>query len=367
MKKIYFNAKFDGFDAPETNSVLLSDDRIVYCGRKEEVLFQKDSETKQVDLNCKKILPAAYIFQKTLYQKNAKNNNFESKLCVFHKNIKNLEEKCIKNGVATVVYILQDEGEFEDLKLLAEEHKIRIDFLCFVDIVKCKKVMDENCSSFHNYKNHLKIGGYFLQVDGAHETHEAWVKKKYRGTQNSFGYPLVNEKHIEHYLKSAFSDKKQIIVEANGDRSVDLVLDVFKRLKQDKKFEDAKLVIEHNGLLSGKLIKEFSKNGVGLLRLEKEKLRGFLKGHFENNMLKKLLKRGIKYLISFEDIYCYADIFMADKNKNNSQKLNSISVIPSELFCDFEKGSIEAGKVATFCIVGDDISLIVNGNEIKVD
>ena len=363
MKQIFVSGNIFGKTNKDENSIFVNNGKIVFCGAKKEVLLQEDKETKVEDLQGKKIIPAFYTYVKSFYKKSAKNNKFKSKTAIFLENIENLQRKCICSGIATVIYIVQDENEFTDLKLFSEEQNLKIDFLCFIDIVRCRKVMDENCSSFHKYKNHLKIGGYFLQIDGEHETHEAWVKKKYKGTQNLHGYPLVNEKHLEYYIKNSFEDKKQIIVEANGDRSVELCLDVFEKLKTNEKFSNAKILIQHNENLKIKEAKKFSELYVGLIKICKNKKLTFFANFHENKQEKMLSKFGINHMISFENLCSYEPLFLLQETKRQRQKLNSISVSPSELFEEHEKGEIETGKTATFCIVSEKIQLVLEGEK----
>ena len=247
MQQIFYNANVltinSAFDSAE--AILTNDETIVFVGSNEEVLKMKTNEITLVDLNGKTIIPSLFCTEIKIYEtieqrlKNAnlvnfienydkndenyeKFDNFE----VYKNEFLNIQDELIKMGITTVQELGINQIQFAFWKKLSETNLIKIDVIGYVDLLQAKDVMDNNCRSYRKYKNHFRLGGYYLALDGKLLAKKAWLNKPYKFEHKYVGYSSVLSEQFEMLFKTALEEKHQLIVEANGDRAIEQYIEI---------------------------------------------------------------------------------------------------------------------------------------------
>ncbi len=140
-------------------------------------------------------------------------------------NLSAAEEVYLKNGITTIQDGLTKAPEWAMLKMMAENQRFRADIVAYADIKDNAAIVSENPDYDRHYKNHLKIGGYKLFLDGSPQGRTAWMLEPYRDVQDPQkedpdhyrGYPIYEDAVVEDYVKKAAGENRQILVHCNGD------------------------------------------------------------------------------------------------------------------------------------------------------
>lgn len=415
MQKIFKNAKiYTLTDNKTSESFLINDDSIVYVGNENEVLELKTEDTKVVDLKNKVVIPTFYCLGINIYLlieqklKNAKHHQFIEKTDIFDENYDKfinfnvyrkeflkLQDEFLSQGITTILEVGVSWIEFIFWKKISESGDLKLDIIGYVDILKYKQVMDDNCRSYRKYKNHFRLGGYYLKIDGDILNRQAFVSRPLKGNNLISGYSNVYEEHLNILIKNALEEKKQLVVETNGDAALDMFLKCFKDNIKDKKIEDLfrPIVISCNMIENRqlKILKEldiavsFKIDNYYNCFKELNELLGFFKLK-KAIPLKKLQQNNIKVMFNYEDNV--PNIFKnllflssgLDKNKRNILKHNKIElytafnlIIANSAYLCFDsefKGTIECGKRADFLVLNkspfnDNLESIVVENVYK--
>ena len=404
MQKIFYNARFLTMnDKFETNdAMLVNDESIVFVGEKEEVLQMKTDGTELVDLKNKFVIPTFFDLNADVYKKiegvlkNAKKDRFIEKetendenyekfdnFKVYEKEFLKIQTSLLKLGVTTIQERICSKQEFCFWKKIAESGELKIDVIGYIDFLRNKQIMDDNCRSFRKYKNHFRLGGYYINLDGSILEKKAWLKKPYPKEKGYVGFGELGFEQLKFIIKTAFEEKKQLIVYADGDRAVDEFLSCFEEQLEESKVEDTyRPIIVGCNFVSKKVIQKMAKLKI-IPNFEIDNLtenRDVLKSYF-GRKLKKIIpfdlmeKENVKNLFSFGsdkefnsfDVACD---MLEDKSVLNktakckhvfsAQKvLELLTTLPAYYCFDLEqKGSLESGKRANFLVVDKDISKV---------
>ncbi|WP_029273326.1 amidohydrolase [Flavobacterium sp. KJJ] len=111
-------------------------------------------------------------------------------------------------------------------KKLANESKLIIDVAAYPDIQTQMAYMKENGVQ-KEYKNHFRIAGVKISLDGSPQGKTAWLTKPYvkppPGKPNTYlGYPAFpKESDAIALVDSAYANNWQILAHCNGDAAID--------------------------------------------------------------------------------------------------------------------------------------------------
>jgi hypothetical protein len=402
MQKIFYNAKCltlsDSLERAE--AFFCNDEAFVLVGSNKEILDMKNDDSSVFDLGGKMVMPTffdtdAHVFEAIEQKlKNANLDDFIEKMHaddenyekfdnfdVYLKEFLVIQEAYLKNGITTICEMNIDSRSFAFWKKLSEQGNLKIDVVGYVNILTSKDVMDNNCRSYRKYKNHFRLGGYMIALDGKIIEKRAWMKKPYKHEKGYAGYSSVFDEQLRFVIKTAIEEKKQLIVETNGDKSLDQFLRVAEDVFEEKKDADKFLPVAKNcNSLSKEQMQKLKKLGIGVnfeLDAIKENSK-LLKDVFGFRKLREFLPA--KYAIeSGIEVMFHSDKFevkdnfdfvnflfkrmtkqnkiIGEKHKISPQKaIEAMTKTPAKFCFDGEqKGSLESGKHADFIVLSGDI------------
>lgn len=85
------------------------------------------------------------------------------------------------------------------------------------------------------YRNHLKIGGIKLMLDGSPQARTAWMREPYEGGEPGYcGYPRMTDQRVHEILCAAIDCDLQPIAHCNGDAACEQFLSAWERAVADK-------------------------------------------------------------------------------------------------------------------------------------
>jgi len=255
---------------------------------------------------------------------------------------------------------------------------LTLDVVAYVDIVSAKQVMDDNCVTYRKYRNHVRLGGYYLKIDGKIQELKALLKNHYAGSKTYFGFQETSNEQLFYLIKEALSEKKQILFDVSGDKAVQNVLSVLADVSEKEKINEYFRPIFYNaGLVDKKVYPLLKKYDVTLVfeNLEKaeiKKVERFIglsrKRRFQNfkNLLKneirfvlssnKFLELGINYLIN--SAFFRKCNFNSKMLKNDKTFINFTILLYNLIYSNFayicfdqdKKAVLETQKHANFIV-----------------
>lgn len=142
-----------------------------------------------------------------------------------------MQDAYLENGVTTAQDGASTRQDIDTLKMMSKAHLLKIDVVAYpimpnggVDI------MHSEGDKYREYKNHFKIGGYKLVLDGSPQGRSAWMTEPYLGGEEGYcGYPWMPDDEVEKYTRIAAEEKKQLLVHCNGDAAGDQYLNAYEK------------------------------------------------------------------------------------------------------------------------------------------
>ena len=405
MHKIFHNANVITYDNNNTiaQAFFVNDENIVLVGTNEEVLSLKTDDTLLIDLENKTVIPTFIDSNTSIYtmiETRLKTANLEDFLenndeidedyekfdnyDAYREQFLIIQNEYLSKGITTVFELNVCAKEFTFWKKISKSGDLKIDVIGFISIVTDKDIMDNNCKSYRKYISHFRLGGYYIKIDDILSKKKAWISKPYKKEYGYSGYSLVVDEQLYCLIKSALDEKKQLIVETNGDFALDQYLRCFEDYLKDKKDVDKFRPIAKNCNFVSKQHLNRMKNLEISPSFQIEELKNN-SDYFKRTLgrlraskiqpIKKFSELGLKFLLnssidSIPNIFEIASI-ASERIYNNKKIIGQKFKIPfkdclyslvnhSHYFAfdlDF-KGSIENGKRANFLILDDTLENI---------
>ncbi|MBQ8451365.1 MAG: amidohydrolase family protein [Clostridia bacterium] len=404
MQKVFTNGNCHLFNETldVAQALFTNDESVVLTGSNEEVLQMKTPETLEVELKGKTVIPALYDVNSCVFNRIEKclidegkekfieneadiDENYEhfANFKHYHKIFLKIQDEYIKNGILTIFELQITAKSFTFWKKIAESGELKIDVIGYVDIKSSKDVMDNNCRSYRKYKNCFRLAGYSVELDGEITQARAWLKKPYKGSKTSVGYPKTNEEQLSFIIKTAIEEKRQLFVIAHGDAAIEQFLRVSKAVFAEKKDDDKfRPALFGADMLTKKEIKEIKELGISVcfefsnVYQNSEQIKEVLgRGRFNKMLpLSLLLKSGVvtnvyyndkNFLSPFKQIqFVSTRVTKEGKKYHKKFKLESFEILKMMLkngaFLAFEtehKSSLENGKKANFLILNNPLTV----------
>lgn len=403
MQEIFYNGNVvtNNDEKNVMPAMMINDGSVFFVGENEEVLNLKTDEVTVKDLKQDFVYPALFDVSANIFSKidnklkNAKKiKNFQNsdEIDENYENFANFEEykteylkiekEYIKNGIKTIFELGVDKRAFAFWKKMSEDKLLTIDIVGYVDIIGSKQVMDDNCVTYRKYRNHFRLGGYKLNIDGTIQELKAWLKKPYSGTKSHYGAGEVYGEHLYYILKMALEERKQVLFELDGDKSLEEVLTVLSEIEEKEKITEFYRPIFYGASIIGKKhiskIKHFD-GTIVFVKVEKDeeklikKFLGYKRKKLYHNY-KLLLKNDIKFIVlnkkyEFQNYDAIREIYFTKKrviskfNKDAKFKTNFIDFLfkliyknPAYISFDQDtKATLETQKRADFIVTSHDI------------
>ncbi len=144
--------------------------------------------------------------------------------------LKNMHTQYLRYGVTTVQEGAATASDFKLLRILSWLRLLKLDVVVYPlmtagGIGLMKKYGD----AYHGYRNHVKIGGYKLILDGSPQGRTAWMSEPYAGLGDYRGYEWLSDQDVEKYVRTAVNEGRQILVHCNGDAASEQFLNAYEK------------------------------------------------------------------------------------------------------------------------------------------
>ncbi|WP_415370814.1 amidohydrolase [Patiriisocius sp. Uisw_047] len=136
------------------------------------------------------------------------------------------------------------------LEYAANTNFLKLDVISYIDYSVADSLLKTDWYS-SSYKNHYRIGGVKLTLDGSPQGRTAWRTKPYLippdGAEEGYlGYPAIPlDEDVEKIYESAFQNNWQIHTHANGDAAMDQMIRTLKKVTAKYGNENRRDVLIH--------------------------------------------------------------------------------------------------------------------------
>lgn len=296
------------------------------------------------------------------------------------------QEVYFSYGITTIQDGMTKDKEWQMLKLFSDSGQMKADVAAYVDIKDHAGMVETWKEYVDKYKNHLKIGGYKLFLDGSPQGRTAWVSAPYQSESDSgkpdehgyCGYPIYTDDEVTGFMEKAVSEGHQILVHCNGDAAAAQMIRAYKKaLNKYRGCDCIRPVMVHAQLTRGDQLKEMADIGMmasffiaHTYHWGDIHLRNFGKKRAEKiSSARTAQKEGVVYTFHqdtpvivpdmMETVWCAVNrisrsgqVLGADEKISVTEALKAITIRGAyQYFEENEKGSIEAGKKADFVIL----------------
>jgi predicted amidohydrolase YtcJ len=138
----------------------------------------------------------------------------------------------------------------EELVKAAEDSVLKLDVVSYIDYMFVDPYMASEWNS-KSYKNHYRIGGMKVTLDGSPQGRTAWRTRPYLippdGAEEGYlGYPAIpNDSIVRSIYETAFKNDWQILTHANGDAAIDQMIRCVQPIAEEYGNEDRRNVLIH--------------------------------------------------------------------------------------------------------------------------
>lgn len=137
-------------------------------------------------------------------------------------------------GITTIQEGMVTDALFQILQEAVEKKKLFLDLIAYVDLENSAEILREHDEFLNQYRNHFKIGGYKIFLDGSPQGRTAWMKKAYENAEDGYsGYPIKTDEQLYNLILTALKDGQQLLAHCNGDAAAEQYLTQFEKVKKE--------------------------------------------------------------------------------------------------------------------------------------
>lgn len=162
-----------------------------------------------------------------------------------------------KNGYLTVQdgrTTIEQMGQLADA---ADHKKFYLDVVSYPDVALpgVENTMKSTYySATHQYKNHYRIGGVKLTLDGSPQGKTAWLSHPYhippQGENADYkGQGVMTDQQADDFIATAFKNKWQLLCHTNGDAAIDQYIKAVELAEKNYGYPDHRTVVIHGQTL----------------------------------------------------------------------------------------------------------------------
>ena len=165
-------------------------------------------------------------------------------------------------GITTVQDGMVGEPLFQLLKAASEQGVLNLDIVGYLDVMTAANLVDVESDYAGTYKNHLKIGGYKVFLDGSPQGKTAWMLEPYEG-ETYKGYPIHSDEELREYIRISLDKKQQLLAHCNGDAAAEQYVSLFEEvLKERCETDSLRAVMVHAQLVRKEQLQRMSMIGM---------------------------------------------------------------------------------------------------------
>lgn len=179
------------------------------------------------------------------------------------KNLERAQALYFSHGITTIQDGLVKWEEWRALKEFSDSGKMKADVIAYVDEKEHAEILRQNLSYTNAFRQHLKIGGYKIFLDGSPQGRTAWLSRPYENAEDGYcGYPIYSDEEVLTYIEKAYAERQQILVHCNGDQAAEQMICCCEKAAAKFPGRDIRPVMIHAQLVRKDQLSRMKKLGI---------------------------------------------------------------------------------------------------------
>ncbi len=133
----------------------------------------------------------------------------------------------LQNGITTVQDGAASVQTITLLRTLAEKGLLNLDVVAYP--IMTDSTIPPISEEDLKYKNHFRLGGYKIILDGSPQGKSAWLSVPYQNENGKKGYPWMTDQNVLECCKRAVAEERQLLAHCNGDAASEQFLDCYEK------------------------------------------------------------------------------------------------------------------------------------------
>ena len=129
-------------------------------------------------------------------------------------------------------------------KALLASGILKLDIVGYADMGQADQVMDAFRENIRQYRNHFKLGGCKIFLDGSPQGRTAWMRAPYEPQEGQpadyRGYGTMTDEAVRDAIRKARESKMQLLAHCNGDGACGQYLDCWEQAAEEERTEREK-------------------------------------------------------------------------------------------------------------------------------
>jgi len=275
-------------------------------------------------------------------------------------------------------------GALASLKSVADEGGLKIDVVSYPDVLVDREAIKREYSP--SYKNHFRVAGAKLTIDGSPQGFTAWRDRPYYKPVGNYppgylGYPAATAEQVADAIDWAFDNNIQILTHSNGEAASDQLIAYIAKASEKYGTTGRRPVLIHGQFLREDQIDSLQSLNImpSLFPMHTFYWGDWHRDHTVGPVLADnisptgwCVKRGMKFTshhdapVAFPDSMRVLDATVTRRSRSGdiigpAQRVDVMTALKAmtiwsawQHFEEDTKGSIEVGKLADFVILDKD-------------
>ncbi|MEN8692853.1 MAG: amidohydrolase [Desulfobacterales bacterium] len=275
-------------------------------------------------------------------------------------------------------------GALKTIKEVAAAGDLKIDVVSYPDVLVARDAIKQEVSP--TYKDHFRVGGAKLTIDGSPQGFTAWRDRPYYKPVGNYppgyaGYAAATPEQVGDAIDWAFANNIQILTHANGEAASDQLIAYIDAATKKHGADNRRPVLIHGQFLREDQVDSLNRLGImpSLFPMHTFYWGDWHRDHTVGPVLADnisptgwCVKRGMKFSthhdapVAFPDSMRVLDATVTRRSRSGDiigpeqrvdvmTALKAMTIWPAwQHFEEDAKGSIEAGKLADFVILDKD-------------
>lgn len=135
-------------------------------------------------------------------------------------------------------------------RTLMERNLLKLDVVGYADAKEAGAIMSALPDCRNVYRNHFKLGGMKIFLDGSPQGRTAWMRAPYSDSRDYCGYGTLTDEELERFLTLSVRENAQLLAHCNGDAAAAQFLRACQKAEdQGLPFKSLRPVLIHGQLL----------------------------------------------------------------------------------------------------------------------
>lgn len=174
-----------------------------------------------------------------------------------------VQDKYASYGITTIQEGMLPGQLLPLYQMLLEKKMLKLDVVGFADAKEASSLLPKLADYRQTYKNHFKLGGLKIFLDGSPQGRTAWMRRPYADSADYCGYNTLTDQQTEGFVRLAAKENLQLLAHCNGDAAAAQYLRACSKIEAEGlPLKALRPVLVHGQLLGPDQIPELKRLGV---------------------------------------------------------------------------------------------------------